>query len=150
MGRAQSDVLTNQLVDYLMGETDGVAKDHNYLFRLHMALGQYTQAASTAVAIARQEQVGALGSGLGLALALGLGCTDACRVFWGDEVSNDACCSGARSCLRASPDEEHFSAGFGPTVNTRVGRGAGWPGGAPSGAGRSAGSEALTLALPLT
>jgi WD repeat-containing protein 19 len=58
VGRAQSDVLTNQLVDYLMGETDGVAKDHNYLFRLHMALGQYTQAASTAVAIARQEQVG--------------------------------------------------------------------------------------------
>jgi hypothetical protein len=57
VGRAQSDVLTNQLVDYLMGETDGVAKDHNYLFRLHMALGQYTQAANTAVAIARQEQV---------------------------------------------------------------------------------------------
>ena len=41
---------------WVAGETDGVQKDHNYLFRLHMALRQYEQAAHTAVLIARQEQ----------------------------------------------------------------------------------------------
>ncbi|KAK3240077.1 hypothetical protein CYMTET_50059, partial [Cymbomonas tetramitiformis] len=56
VGRANNDMLTNQLVDFLMGETDGIQKDHNYLFRLHMALHQYEQAAHTAVLIARQEQ----------------------------------------------------------------------------------------------
>jgi WD repeat-containing protein 19 len=56
VGRANNDILTNQLVDFLMGETDGIQKDHNYLFRLHMALQQFEQAAHTAVLIARQEQ----------------------------------------------------------------------------------------------
>ena len=56
VGKAQSDALTNMVVDYLMGETDGVAKDHNYLFRLHIALRNYEQAARTSVVIARQEQ----------------------------------------------------------------------------------------------
>ena len=31
-------------------------KDHNYLFQLHMALGNHDQAAQTSVLIARQEQ----------------------------------------------------------------------------------------------
>jgi len=39
-----------------MGETDGVPKDPNYIFRLYMALGNYPQAAKTAIIIARQEQ----------------------------------------------------------------------------------------------
>lgn len=56
VGKANNPSLTNQLVDYLMGETDGEAKDHNYLFKLHMALGDYEQAAQTAVLIAKQEQ----------------------------------------------------------------------------------------------
>ena len=35
------------------GETDGIQKDHNYLFRLHIALRNYEQAARTSVIIAR-------------------------------------------------------------------------------------------------
>eukprot|EP00793_Prasinoderma_coloniale_P004677 PRCOL_00000438-RA len=56
VGKAGNDALTNQLVDHLMGESDGVPKDHNYLFRLHMALGNYDQAARAAVLVAQQEQ----------------------------------------------------------------------------------------------
>jgi len=56
VGKASSDALTNLVLDYLMGETDGVEKDHNYQFRLHIALRNYDQAARTSVIIARQEQ----------------------------------------------------------------------------------------------
>ena len=49
--------LTHQLIDHLMGESDGVPKDPNYIFRLYMALGNYEKAAKTAVIIAKQEQV---------------------------------------------------------------------------------------------
>merc|ERR1712147_236137 len=33
-----------------------MAQDHNYLFKLHIALGNYDKAAQTAVVIAKQEQ----------------------------------------------------------------------------------------------
>eukprot|EP00397_Hematodinium_sp_SG-2012_P002124 GEMP01002130.1.p1 GENE.GEMP01002130.1~~GEMP01002130.1.p1 ORF type:complete len:1334 (+),score=291.61 GEMP01002130.1:56-4057(+) len=56
VGRAQNDTLTHTLIDYLMGECDNVPKDPQYVYRLHQALGNYTQAASTALIIARQEQ----------------------------------------------------------------------------------------------
>lgn len=56
VGRARNDMLTHQLIDFLMGESDGIPKDPNYIFRLYMALGNYTQAAKTAIIIARQEQ----------------------------------------------------------------------------------------------
>eukprot|EP00667_Euglena_gracilis_P000484 EG_transcript_484 len=56
VGKARQDNLTNVLIDYLMGETDGVPKDPNYIFRLYMALGSFEKAAKTAVIIARQEQ----------------------------------------------------------------------------------------------
>ena len=49
-------MLTHMLIDFLMGETDGVPKDPNYIYRLYMALGNFTQASKTAVIIARQEQ----------------------------------------------------------------------------------------------
>ena len=45
-----------QLIDFLMGETDGIPKDAKYLFRLYMAKGQYREAAKTAIIIAREEQ----------------------------------------------------------------------------------------------
>lgn len=57
VGRARSDTLTHQLIDFLMGETDGHPKDPTYIFKLYMALGNYAQAAKTALIIARQEQV---------------------------------------------------------------------------------------------
>ncbi|XP_064419402.1 WD repeat-containing protein 19 isoform X2 [Latimeria chalumnae] len=56
VGHAKDEALTNQLIDYLMGESDGMPKDAKYLFRLYMALKQYREAARTAIIIAREEQ----------------------------------------------------------------------------------------------
>uniref|UniRef100_S4RCS6 WD repeat-containing protein 19 n=1 Tax=Petromyzon marinus TaxID=7757 RepID=S4RCS6_PETMA len=56
VGRAKDMMLTNHLIDHLMGETDGMPKDAKYLFRLYMALKQYHEAARTAIIIAREEQ----------------------------------------------------------------------------------------------
>lgn len=56
VGKARNDSLTHMLIDYLMGETDNVPKDANYVYRLHKALGNYMQAAGTAHIIAKQEQ----------------------------------------------------------------------------------------------
>ncbi|XP_041357231.1 WD repeat-containing protein 19-like isoform X2 [Gigantopelta aegis] len=56
VGRANDDQLTRQLIDFLMGETDGIPKDAKFLFRLYMALEQYPEAARTAIIIAREEQ----------------------------------------------------------------------------------------------
>ncbi|XP_029010876.1 WD repeat-containing protein 19 [Betta splendens] len=56
VGQAKDSSLTSQLIDYLMGESDGIPKDAKYLFRLYMALQQYREAARTAIIIAREEQ----------------------------------------------------------------------------------------------
>ncbi|KAI0219651.1 WD repeat-containing protein 19 [Lamellibrachia satsuma] len=56
VGQANDDQLTRQLIDFLMGEIDGVPKDAKYLFRLYMALKQFREAARTAIIIAREEQ----------------------------------------------------------------------------------------------
>lgn len=56
VGKARNDMLTHTLIDYLMGENDGIPKDPNFIFRLYMALGNYAQAAKTAIIISRQEQ----------------------------------------------------------------------------------------------
>ncbi|XP_033828361.1 WD repeat-containing protein 19 [Periophthalmus magnuspinnatus] len=56
VGQAKDASLTTQLIDYLMGESDGVPRDAKYLFRLYMALQQYREAARTAIIIAREEQ----------------------------------------------------------------------------------------------
>ncbi|XP_043918872.1 WD repeat-containing protein 19 [Protopterus annectens] len=56
VGQAKEETLTNQLIDYLMGESDGMPKDAKYLFHLYMALQQYREAARTAIIIAREEQ----------------------------------------------------------------------------------------------
>lgn len=56
VGKAKDDMLTHQLIDFLMGETDGLPKDPNYIFRLYMALGNFEQAVYTALIIAKQEQ----------------------------------------------------------------------------------------------
>jgi WD repeat-containing protein 19 len=44
------------LHDYLLGESDGVVKDPKYVFELYVAVGDFAQAADTAMVIARQEQ----------------------------------------------------------------------------------------------
>ncbi|KAF3852119.1 hypothetical protein F7725_005474 [Dissostichus mawsoni] len=56
VGQARDSSLTNQLIDYLMGESDGMPKDAKYLFRLYMALQLFREAARTAIIIAREEQ----------------------------------------------------------------------------------------------
>ena len=56
VGASGDPHLSRQLIDYLMGETDGIPKDAKYLFRLYMAKRQYKEAAKTAVIIAREEQ----------------------------------------------------------------------------------------------
>ncbi|KAL3878608.1 hypothetical protein ACJMK2_030942 [Sinanodonta woodiana] len=56
VGRANDESLTHELVDFLMGDKDGVPKDAKYLFRLYMALKQYREAGRTAIIIAREEQ----------------------------------------------------------------------------------------------
>lgn len=43
VGKARNDMLTHTLIDFLMGETDGVPKDPNYIYRLYLALGSYSQ-----------------------------------------------------------------------------------------------------------
>lgn len=56
MGKSQNEHLTHQLIDFLVGERDGIPKDPNYIYRLYMALKKYEDAAKTALIIARQEQ----------------------------------------------------------------------------------------------
>ncbi|XP_034967788.2 WD repeat-containing protein 19 isoform X1 [Zootoca vivipara] len=56
VGQAKDEALTNQLINHLMGESDGIPKEAKYLFRLYMALKQYREAARTAIIIAREEQ----------------------------------------------------------------------------------------------
>lgn len=36
VGKSQSEALIHQLIDFLIGEKDGVPKDPNYIYRLHM------------------------------------------------------------------------------------------------------------------
>lgn len=56
VGKSQNETLTHQLIDFLVGEKDGVPKDPNYIYRLYLALKKYEDAAKTAMIIARQEQ----------------------------------------------------------------------------------------------
>eukprot|EP00981_Chlorochromonas_danica_P005014 scaffold1001_cov188-Ochromonas_danica.AAC.3 len=56
VGKSQNEALTHQLIDFLVGEKDGIPKDPNYIYRLYLALKKYDDAAKTALVIARQEQ----------------------------------------------------------------------------------------------
>ncbi len=54
--RSGDEKLTGQLIDFLLGDIDGVPKDAKFLFRLYMAKRMFKQAAKTAVIIAGEEQ----------------------------------------------------------------------------------------------
>lgn len=56
VGKSQNENLTHQLIDFLVGEKDGVPKDSSYIYRLYLALKKYDDAAKTALIIAREEQ----------------------------------------------------------------------------------------------
>eukprot|EP00592_Proboscia_alata_P010792 CAMPEP_0194365242 /NCGR_PEP_ID=MMETSP0174-20130528/13242_1 /TAXON_ID=216777 /ORGANISM="Proboscia alata, Strain PI-D3" /LENGTH=1418 /DNA_ID=CAMNT_0039139787 /DNA_START=461 /DNA_END=4717 /DNA_ORIENTATION=+ len=55
-GKANNDLLTHRMIDFLMGETDGQTKDPSYVYELYIALGKYADAAKTAIIIAKQYQ----------------------------------------------------------------------------------------------
>jgi WD repeat-containing protein 19 len=57
IGKANNDALTNLVIEYLMGDHDGMPKDAKYLFKLYLSLKKYVEAAKTAILIARQEQL---------------------------------------------------------------------------------------------
>ncbi|KAJ4450050.1 WD repeat-containing protein 19 [Periplaneta americana] len=57
VGVANDEHLANQLIEFLLGETDGIPKDPKFLFRLYMARRQYREAAKTAIIIANEEQI---------------------------------------------------------------------------------------------
>eukprot|EP00796_Vickermania_ingenoplastis_P003724 gene3725-2623_t len=56
VGKARNEALTSKLIDFLMGETDGEAKEPAYIFKLYMSLGSFEKAAKTSVIIALKEQ----------------------------------------------------------------------------------------------
>ena len=58
VGTAKSDILTHQLIDYITHSDDRAIldKSNDYLFRLHLALGNYESAAKMAFLISKNEQ----------------------------------------------------------------------------------------------
>lgn len=56
VAKSQNDNLTHQLLDFLMGEKDGIPKDQNYQYRLWMARKRYDEAVKSALVIVRSEQ----------------------------------------------------------------------------------------------
>lgn len=54
---SNDEKLSAQLIEFLLGETDGSPKDPKYLFGLYMARKQFREAAKTAVIISNQEQI---------------------------------------------------------------------------------------------
>lgn len=54
---SNDDKLAAQLIEFLLGETDGKPKDPKLLFRLYMARKQYREAAKTSIIISQQEQI---------------------------------------------------------------------------------------------
>lgn len=54
---SNDDRLASQLIEFLLGESDGAPKDPKMLFRLYMARKQFREAAKTSVIISSQEQI---------------------------------------------------------------------------------------------
>lgn len=54
--KANDEQITRLILDFLMGDGDGVPKDFKYLFKLYMKLKHYKEAAKTALIIGREEQ----------------------------------------------------------------------------------------------
>jgi len=48
--------LMYRLIDYLLGEKDGVPKNPKHLFQFYIQLKMYAEAAKTAIIIAREQQ----------------------------------------------------------------------------------------------
>lgn len=51
VGKVKIDPLTHELVDYLMGEKDGIPKEPQHTFKLYRAIGNTRQAIKIAITI---------------------------------------------------------------------------------------------------
>ena len=56
VAKVKIEALTHELVDYLMGETDGVPKETQWTFKLYSAIGNVKQAVKIAINMSLQEQ----------------------------------------------------------------------------------------------
>eukprot|EP00055_Hartaetosiga_balthica_P018073 m.128120 g.128120 ORF g.128120 m.128120 type:complete len:1383 (-) comp9449_c2_seq5:5705-9853(-) len=56
VGLAKDEALTQKVINFLLGASDGVPKDSTFLLRLYMATEQFTAASKTALTIARDER----------------------------------------------------------------------------------------------
>jgi len=56
VGRSKNDTLALTLIDFLTGDTDGVAKDPQYIFKIYIALKNFDQAAKAAMVIAENHR----------------------------------------------------------------------------------------------
>lgn len=54
---SNDDKLAAQLIEFLLGESDGKPKDPRFLFRLYMSRKQFREAAKTSIIISSQEQI---------------------------------------------------------------------------------------------
>eukprot|EP00968_Pinguiococcus_pyrenoidosus_P029052 scaffold8277_cov277-Pinguiococcus_pyrenoidosus.AAC.1 len=55
VGKVRNDIMTHQLIDYLLGDTTGAPQDPIYIYRLYFSLGRVVDAAKTAEIIAKQD-----------------------------------------------------------------------------------------------
>lgn len=56
VGKAQNETLTHELIDFLVGEKDGIPKDSAYIYSLYLRLKKYEDAAKTALILIFEEQ----------------------------------------------------------------------------------------------
>ncbi|XP_050295176.1 WD repeat-containing protein 19 [Anthonomus grandis grandis] len=54
---SNDESLAHVLIEFLLGDSDGLPKDPKYLFRLYMARKQYREASKSALIIANEEQI---------------------------------------------------------------------------------------------
>jgi WD repeat-containing protein 19 len=56
VGRSKNDTLALTLIDYLTGDTDGIPKDPQYIFKIYIALKNFEQAAKAALVISENHR----------------------------------------------------------------------------------------------
>lgn len=56
VGKSKSEELTARLLSFLIGETDGTAKDPRFILKLYLKLGRFDDASKTVVQIATSDQ----------------------------------------------------------------------------------------------
>lgn len=55
VGKSKDEGMVNNLLDYLMGEMDGIPKEPIWTFKLYLELNNYKQASKIAIIIVSNE-----------------------------------------------------------------------------------------------